>query len=551
MIKDSLLFFRLLSHRKKYMFTIIVYMFLYLFERAFSFIAFYLLGYVGEETELSPVGLILASIILCEAGSHAMSYFAGLTEEKVKADTCSVLSQEYSKRYLNAVPQNSSTKTMDEVSVLFREDLPAFVSYAGSFSNFCVLFPGALLIALGSLVLDWRLFAAAILFSISETLITNGLQKYRAKKIVEKRERAEAGIHSMMEAAQAVQTARWIPYLGKLIGNRFSEAINSIRRAQMSENRIKCILSCIQKAVSVLSEVGFLGVGGMLVFNGRLSIGLFLAVYSVRSSLTDTVDLFIGLRDAYREFQVSKNRLRYFDLPSETQSESENEEQWDTLDKLQLDGISFSYSRNAELITNLSITAQKGERVQLAGESGSGKSTILSLCAGMLTPDEGHFWGYEKDRVIALDGKMRKVSTVFGQTFHLFNETIRSNISIAQRRADEKEIRRAAQIAAIDDYIMQLPMGYDTVLSDNGSELSLGQRQRLMIARAVLANRPVWLMDEITASLDKDTADEITAELQPLMDKRIVLYASHKRENDFTPTQVVKCEVVRDEQEES
>lgn len=547
MIKETLSFFQLLLHRKKYVCTIIIYMVMYLVERSFAILTYYILGNVGETSELTPVAIVLLIISLSQLCSYAVSYVAGLMENRVIAESCAALRKSYVHNFLGTAPIHAEAKAMGEISVLLREDLPEYVSYAGAISNFLILFPGATLIAIGTFVVEWRLFLVAIISCMAQLIITNKLQAIKAKKIFAKREKEEAGIHALIEATKTVQIARWITYLNKLIRNHYETGIHEIRKAQREENEINCILNCVQQMVEVLSDVGFLGVGGLLVFRGEISVGLFLAIYSVRSSLAAVAKLYVSLRDSYREFQVAKERLDYFNLTAEDVPDITRKERFERIDKLIVDDISFSYRDERRIINKLSFSAGRGERIRLVGESGSGKSTVVSVCSGMLYPDEGHFWGIVNGEKVLLDRKMRWVATVFAQSFYIFSGTVYDNIRVAKQDASDAEIRQAAKKAAIDEVIMRLPKGYDTELHDNGSDLSLGQRQRIMIARAILSNRPVWLMDEITSALDIETAEEVINELLPHMKEKIVIFTSHKRKEEIPHTDIVECEGYRNE----
>ena len=125
------------------------------------------------------------------------------------------------------------------------------------------------------------------------------------------------------------------------------------------------------------------------------------------------------------------------------------------------------------------------------------------------------------------------------QRFYLFHGTIADNIRLGNPTASDEIVRRAARTAQLEDWIASLPEGYDTVLQNNASTLSAGQRQRLMIARALVADHPIWLMDEVTASLDAQTAQELEKTLLPLVKQRTVLYSSHKEDGLLRPERTI------------
>ena len=134
---------------------------------------------------------------------------------------------------------------------------------------------------------------------------------------------------------------------------------------------------------------------------------------------------------------------------------------------------------------------------------------------------------------------LRGLVTYMSQRFYLFHGSIADNIRLGCPAASDEAVRSAARAAQLEDWIATLPQGYDTVLQNNASTLSAGQRQRLMIARALVADHPIWLMDEVTASLDRQTARELEKTLLPLMKQRTVLYSSHREDGLFRPDRTI------------
>ena len=164
---------------------------------------------------------------------------------------------------------------------------------------------------------------------------------------------------------------------------------------------------------------------------------------------------------------------------------------------------------------------------------------MYSLLSGMLEPDQGEIRCFGAP-VSALPPKtLRGLVTYMSQRFYLFHGSIADNIRLGCPTASDEAVRNAARAAQLEDWIATLPQGYDTVLQNNASTLSAGQRQRLMIARALIADHPIWLMDEVTASLDRQTARELEKTLLPLMKQRTVLYSSHREDGLFRPDRTI------------
>lgn len=197
--------------------------------------------------------------------------------------------------------------------------------------------------------------------------------------------------------------------------------------------------------------------------------------------------------------------------------------------KLEIRDLSFRYTADAPLILNgVSLILQPGQRIAILGESGSGKSTLVNLLL--------RFWGYDRGQII-LDGHelhafnqtdVRNVFGVMSQRTHLFNTTIGENIRIARTEASHEEIQAAARQAQIHDFILSLPDGYDSYIGENGSQLSGGQRQRIALARMLLKNTPILILDEATANLDAITERAVMETILRVTAGRSLLIFTHR-----------------------
>lgn len=189
--------------------------------------------------------------------------------------------------------------------------------------------------------------------------------------------------------------------------------------------------------------------------------------------------------------------------------------------------VSFSY-QDKEVLHDVSVTLPKGSLTALVGPSGSGKSTMMKLCARFYDPQQGHvyFGGRPMDSMNP-ESLMGRISMVF-QDVYLFQDTIRNNIRFGRNDATEEEIVEAAKLAQCHDFIMRLPKGYDTMVGEGGCTLSGGEKQRLSIAKAILKNAEVILLDEATASLDPENEVEVQHAIDSLIKGRTVIVIAHR-----------------------
>ena len=171
---------------------------------------------------------------------------------------------------------------------------------------------------------------------------------------------------------------------------------------------------------------------------------------------------------------------------------------------------------------------RQGTLTALVGPSGSGKSTLMKLCARFYDPQEGQVL-FSNQNISALNAEkyMQRISMVF-QDVYLFQDTIRNNIRFGKRDATDSEIIEAAKKAQCHDFIMRLPNGYDTMVGEGGCTLSGGEKQRISIARAILKDAPVILLDEATASLDPENEVKIQSAINSLIQGRTVIVIAHR-----------------------
>lgn len=190
--------------------------------------------------------------------------------------------------------------------------------------------------------------------------------------------------------------------------------------------------------------------------------------------------------------------------------------------------VSFSYEKGKQVLHDVSFTARQGEVTALVGPSGGGKTTAAKLAARFWDIDSGEIMLGGKD-ISQIDPEklLRNYAVVF-QDVLLFNASITDNIRIGKRNATDEEIRHVARLARCDEFISRMPQGYDTIIGENGETLSGGERQRISIARALLKDSPVILLDEATASLDAENETLIQAGISELVRNKTVIIIAHR-----------------------
>jgi ATP-binding cassette, subfamily B, bacterial len=217
-----------------------------------------------------------------------------------------------------------------------------------------------------------------------------------------------------------------------------------------------------------------------------------------------------------------------FDAPLEVESIAEPHRPAKIRGAVRFEGVRFSYRPETRVLEGIDFEVRPGQCIAIVGATGAGKSSLLSLIPRFYDPTGGRVLIDGVDaRDLDLNQLRRSVGLVFQESF-LFSNTVAANIAFGRPDATREEIQRAAQIASADEFIRDLPQGYDTVIGEYGSSLSGGQRQRLAIARAVLLEPPILILDDALAAIDPGTEHEIMGAMENAMRGRTTFVVAHR-----------------------
>jgi len=287
-------------------------------------------------------------------------------------------------------------------------------------------------------------------------------------------------------------------------------------------------------SVNLLVEVNLtilLAYGGYLVITGELALGAGLVVFArlltmlgqqvnQLANITNTVQ--VCLTGAQRVFEL-------LDAPLEVQSPAQKADIERIEGKVKFDGVTFGYRLGDAVLRDVDFEVQPGQRVAILGATGAGKTTLLALIPRFYDPVFGRVLIDDVDvRNIDLDQLRKSIGIVFQENF-LFSNTVAENIAFGHPDASREQIEKAAKMAQAHDFIMEdLKDGYDTILAEGGGDLSGGQQQRLAIARALLLEPPILLLDDPTAAIDPETEQEILAAMEQAMENRTTFVVAHR-----------------------
>jgi ATP-binding cassette subfamily B protein len=318
-------------------------------------------------------------------------------------------------------------------------------------------------------------------------------------------------------ALDARQRQSWDSRLARTIENRFKVA------------KFRMIAEAMIGPVDKITQTAIMGLGAYLVFDGSMMVGALIGFKLVAARVTQPLVSMAGMIQQFQEMALSVRMLgTIMNHPSE-QGRSGRGLRAPIEGEVEFQDVRFTYpGAYRPALDNISFTIPKGSVVGVMGRSGSGKTTLTRMLQALHAPQQGMIKIDGHDlREIDLDHLRTNIGVVLQESF-LFRGTIRENIGVAKPGATFEQIVAAARLAGADEFIEQLPRGYDTLLEEGSSNLSGGQRQRLAIARALLIDPPIMIFDEATSALDAESEAIVQANLQNIARGRTLIIISHR-----------------------
>lgn len=388
------------------------------------------------------------------------------------------------------------------------------------------------------LLCDWRMALSVLWVLPVAVLLTAGSKKlqdyYGTKSILAKRAVTEC-IQEGLETIRDVKSCcRQGAYQEEL-----EEKLKTMEKSSIHSELATGVFVCSAQAFLRIGLATTVLTGTSLLLAGKLDFLFFLGFLFAAARLYDPLGLVLQNIAATFSAKLKIERMRNIqEQPVQKGTEQFRPKNFD----ITFDRVSFSYHEGEGVLNNVSFTAKQGEVTALIGPSGGGKSTACKLAA--------RFWDVNSGK-ITLGGTdisgvdpetLLKYYAMVFQDVVLFRDTVMENIRLGRRGATDEEVLKAAKAARCDEFIRQLPNGYETVIGENGSTLSGGERQRISIARALLKDAPVILLDEATASLDVENESAVQAALSHLVRNKTVLIIAHRMRTVAGADQIIVLE---------
>jgi subfamily B ATP-binding cassette protein MsbA len=449
---------------------------------------------------LLVIGLILIFIMKFYFG-YLREYSVSFIGENVVRDLREKIYWHLQKLSVKYVENTSTGKIISGI-IGDVESIKKFLF--GGIVDFVYSFLNIFFILVLLFILDWKLTVVSLLylplFAFTFLKLAPRL-KYKYRKVRDKYAEMTARLNEVFSGIRIVAGFAKEEYEARTFSLKQKEILN----ASLDSHKLGILLWVSSELVSSVGLAVIFWLGVRAVFVGRITVGTLMAFYSYLGMLFFPIVKMVFINNYYQEAVASVERINEILAIEPEIKEKRFPITLNTLSgNIKFTGVSFSYNKR-EVLSEVDLDIRASEVVALVGKSGAGKSTLINLLLRFYEPTKGEIFidGYRlKD--IELKSYRSRIAIV-PQDDYLFSATIRENILYSKPGASEAEVIRVAKLANAHQFIVELPNGYDTQIGERGAKLSYGQRQRISIARAILRDPSILILDEATSCVDSET----------------------------------------------
>jgi len=376
--------------------------------------------------------------------------------------------------------------------------------------------------------LDWRVTAVVLAFVPIPAVIgavAAGEQTRREQSLMNRWVRIYSRFNEVLAGILTVKTFA----MEDAEKQRFLHGVDDANRLVVKGVGTDSWVGAAKSVVVVVARVAALVAGVVLVLRGQMTIGTVVAFLGYLGGLFGPVQGLVSVYQTVRKTSVSLDTvLEILDAPDALGDAPDAEPVAHVRGAVRFEDVHFNYDAHKPILRGVDLDVAPGEVVAIVGPSGSGKTTLMSLLQRLHDPTEGAVKVDGKDLRRLKQRELRRQIGIVLQDSLLFNDTVRANITYGQKWATDEQVLAAARAAHCHEFIVGLAQGYDTLVGERGSRLSAGQRQRVVIARALLKDPPILILDEATSALDAETEALVQEALEHLMKGRTTFIVAHR-----------------------
>lgn len=481
---------------------------------------------VGDMSGLYKICMLLVGMYIVGAIStfiqnRIMIDLAQNTSAKIRKD----LFEKIQRLPLKYFDTNSSgdlmsrlTNDVDNINMTLSQSVTQFVAGIINISGMLI----AMLILSPSLTLV-GLMTTPLMF-----LITRFIMK-KTQPFFINRQRELGKLNGYIEEMVSGQKATLLFSQEEKVKSEFSKINEELTKSAIVAEALSGWMGPIMNFINNLTYLVLAVAGGYFILSGKdITVGIVFSIILYMRSFNRPINEMLNLANTIQSALAGAERV-FEVMDEESEKDREDAIDFENIEgEVVFDNVEFSYNKDKKILKGIDITAHKGQTIAIVGPTGSGKTTIINLLNRFYDIDSGKILIDNKSIDMYTMKSLRKSIAIVLQDTYLFSTTVRDNIRWAKLDASDEEVEKAAKLAHAHHFIKQLPNGYDTVLSDNGSDLSQGQRQLLAIARAMLSKCSILILDEATSSIDTRTEIDIQKAMANLMKDKTTFIIAHR-----------------------
>ncbi len=482
------------------------------------------------EQDKTMLWLIPAAIVISFTIKGLSLYISRITMIKVSQEVCRKIGTEMVSGVLESDTHTIESKHSGQYISHFLYDVGLIANMVGS-GVLNIMKDSLTLVVLLSLMFyqNWKLACFAMIMMPLSAIVAKSMGKRLGKVTTESAEisgKLSTFLSEMIKGSRMIK----IYQQEKFEFNRTSKILKSFMEKQIKIASVIIRATPIMELLTGFIIAGFIYYTGIMAARGEIEVNSFfsfltammLAYQPIRSLATIHMLFYQGGAAAERVFNVMDTKINIKEIKGIPDLKIDSA-------KIEFKNTSFAYPKTLEAaVKNLNLSVEGGSTAALVGHSGAGKSTIINLLPRFYDPSEGKIYIDEQNISEITLSSLRKNISLVSQDIILFDDTVRANIAYANLNASEEEIKKACEFAAATDFIEKLPQAYETIIGENGIRLSGGQKQRISIARAILKNSPIILLDEATSSLDSDSEEKVQNAILNLTKNKTTLVIAHR-----------------------